>query len=492
MAYISDQMQRALWKSRQAPKKDELEEMQNALWKLRFWQDINKQSDRGKLLEPYYEALLKSDEMRINPYPTYKIFRDEVPVYYSKYLGGWFISRYKDVDAILKNKTVSANRAIMVEKQLKKVDGEKQVLNDHTVYNEPVLGQADPPQHTKRRNIAAKAFAPKTTKIYETMMTNIIEKKLDMALKKSKNVDGKIKKFDLYQNFIKTVPYNIMAMLVGVPEDLYEKFYILCLQVEKFVSVTWKTTDAAEVERIILEGSQAHVELDEILYEIAKIRQKDKKNDMLSYLVSKETPGDEDTDLKMIARLAAFIVAAGSISISYQIPLMFYILLQDKNKEHLAIIEKELCECDDLKTSSTIDNMIDEIIRLDIPLLFAHRIATKDMNVVGKEILKDDAMVLSLASANHDPEKFVNPESLNFFRGNSKFHLGFSSGIHFCLGKHLAILEIKIVLKILFSRCSNLRLNPDNLPVYGSGGEAFRGCSSFPVLFEETKKEESY
>ncbi|HAS39309.1 MAG TPA: hypothetical protein DCS93_02465 [Microscillaceae bacterium] len=422
------------------------------------------------MAENHWDEKLRSIEMTTNPKPILEELRTKCPFFQSEYLLGTFVTKYKDVDTILKNtKTITANKAPLLDKQLQRAGVDMSITEKHTKYNEPALGQTDPPLHTKRRKVAAKAFTPKAVKGYEEVLTRIISEELD-------KLKGRTS-FDLYKEFAATFPYRGIATLVGVPDDRYDEFIHTFHQIEQLTTGIWDTQEKEEVEKMFTEGNQANDDLDKMLLELAHERLKNPKEDMLSYMLAKsEQQEDEDTSIEAVASIASVLIATGSTSISYQVPLILYSLLQDENKDKFEAFKANL------DNDEFIENAINEAIRLNPLLQFAYRIATEEMMVSGQKIEKDEILALSFASASVDPDVFPDPEKMDFSRENTKSHLGFGTGVHYCLGRHLAIKEMTIAFRELFARFPNLRLDPQNPLVFNSEVVALRSFSKFSVL----------
>jgi cytochrome P450 len=88
-----------------------------------------------------------------------------------------------------------------------------------------------------------------------------------------------------------------------------------------------------------------------------------------------------------------------------------------------------------------------------------------------------------LGSANRDEERWPDPDRFDVFRA-PKPHIGFGHGTHVCLGMHLARIEMRIALDLLFDRLPNLRLDPEGDDPH-IRGQVFRSPTSLPVLFGE-------
>jgi cytochrome P450 len=123
-------------------------------------------------------------------------------------------------------------------------------------------------------------------------------------------------------------------------------------------------------------------------------------------------------------------------------------------------------------------NAVDEILRLDPPVLLTGRSAVRD-TVVGNIAVPRGALVTTLlAGANRDPETFADPTRFDVTRPNAKEHVSFSAGRHFCLGAALARMEGEVGLRLLFERY------PDLQPMPGARRREtriLRGYAALPV-----------
>lgn len=102
---------------------------------------------------------------------------------------------------------------------------------------------------------------------------------------------------------------------------------------------------------------------------------------------------------------------------------------------------------------------MEEILRFDPPVQTTARLAHTDVEIAGRPLRKGATLVLSLAGANRDPAMFPDPARFDITRANAKEHLGFSSGIHACLGANLARMEAAHALRALFEQFPGLRLD---------------------------------
>jgi cytochrome P450 len=126
-------------------------------------------------------------------------------------------------------------------------------------------------------------------------------------------------------------------------------------------------------------------------------------------------------------------------------------------------------------------NAVDEILRLDPPVLLTGRTCVRDTSVAGVPVAKGALVTTILAAANRDPEVFVSPERFDVRRENAREHIAFSAGRHYCLGAALARMEGEVGLRALFARHPKLRRLPG-----ASRRETriLRGFERLPVLLD--------
>jgi len=125
-----------------------------------------------------------------------------------------------------------------------------------------------------------------------------------------------------------------------------------------------------------------------------------------------------------------------------------------------------------------INSAVREFARFDSPVQFSGRAATEDFTWHEQEIKKGQTVILLLASANRDPDKFSEPERLDISRDEG-MPLSFGHGTHFCIGAALAYTEAEIAFTTLLERATGLKLL-DDVPAWRSN-LSFRGLSRLPI-----------
>ncbi len=110
------------------------------------------------------------------------------------------------------------------------------------------------------------------------------------------------------------------------------------------------------------------------------------------------------------------------------------------------------------------------------------RFATQPLSLGGKDIAVNDPVLVVLAAADRDPERFADPDVLDLGRRDNQ-HLGYGHGIHYCLGAPLARLEGQTALATLLTRLPDLQLAGDPADLRWRGGLIMRGLRTLPVEF---------
>ncbi len=127
---------------------------------------------------------------------------------------------------------------------------------------------------------------------------------------------------------------------------------------------------------------------------------------------------------------------------------------------------------------SLIEKFVPEVIRWQTPLAYMRRTATKDTVLNGKEIKKDDQLLMWYISANMDEEIFDNPEVLDIDRENADRQLSFGYGIHFCMGSRVAELQLRVLWEEMLKRFETIEVLAEPERVFSS---FVHGYASMPV-----------
>jgi cytochrome P450 len=211
----------------------------------------------------------------------------------------------------------------------------------------------------------------------------------------------------------------------------------------------------------IRKADKTMADMDNYFSKLIEKKKKISTNDLISHIVRAKVDGHSLSE-KEIFSFCSLLLNAGHITTVNLIGNLVFSLLENPQEF------KQLQE----NQNSLIKPAIEETLRYRSPVQFLFRIANADVSlsevrkdgeerrVQKQEIKKGQRTILFLGSANHDESVFTDPETFDINRKNLR-HLGFGTGIHFCLGAPLARLEAQIALKIILERFESLQFNFD-------------------------------
>jgi cytochrome P450 PksS len=383
--------------------------------------------------EPTYD--LFAPEAVVNSYPLFKRMRSEDPVHYCESAGYWILTRYRDVDAALRDERLSSDRTPLQMNQLGSLDVKE--IQNFLDLTSNWMGEKDPPEHTRLRKLAKQGF---TTRAIESWRS-IIENTTDRLLDKVQNHGG----MDVISDLGIPLPGFIIPEIMGVPETDRANLVEWAMDITKIFGVAGGST--IEIEEFARKADKAAVQFSALITQLVEQRRRQPGTDMISLLTVAYQ--EQGFNLEELPSVCIQILVAGLLTTTAQIANGVNALL---------------CHPDQLqklkKNPTLINSAVEEMIRFDTSVPFFFRIAKQDLTIGGKEIAAGSVIALGLGAANHDPEKFEEPEVFDITRTPNE-HLGFSSGIHFCLGAALARMELTICLTTLLKRLPNVSLDPD-------------------------------
>lgn len=344
-------------------------------------------------------------ERLIDPYPDYKNWRENNPIWWAEDVNAWVISRYKDVHLVLKDPKLFSSAAM----------GER----DHEI-SLPLLTD-DPPRHSKLRAIMNKAFTSRAIKLMENevrSMSNDLLNKLDIS-----------KPVDIAYEFTIPLPISVISQLMGIPFERKDDF-------KRWSDALTGTGSETEIEKRMPEI----INMRNYFLSLIPLRKENPGDDLISKVVNAEVDG-ETLDDNTIAGFNMLLLIAGNETTTNLLSNMLNHISYNPN------IWKEL-----RKDKSLVDAAIEETLRFDSPVHWVSRRATEDTELSGQIIKKGENVFAIMGSANRDSNHYENPEEFRLDRKQNKDHHTFGHGIHFCMGAPLARLEGKYALEGLLNR----------------------------------------
>jgi len=411
--------------------------------------------------QPTYD--LFSPEAVANSYPLFKRMRSEDPVHYSESLGYWILTRYRDVEAALRDERVSSNRKSLFINNLGSLDVKE--IQNFLDLTSNMMVDTDPPEHTRLRKLANPGFTTRAIESWRSIIQNTTDRLLDQV----QNHGG----MDVVSDLARPLPGIIITEIFGVPETERANMLGWARDITTFFGAAGGST--IEIEELARKADKAAAQFCALIRQLIEQRRRQPGTDMISLLsVAYQEQGFNHEKLPF---QCMEILNAGMLTTTNLISNGVNALL---------------CHPDQLqklkKNPTLIKSAVEEILRFDTSVPFLTRIAKQDLTIGGKDITAGSVIVLGFGAANHDPEKFEEPEVFDITRTPNE-HLGFSSGIHFCLGAVLARMDLTICLNTLLRRLPNLSFDPDKQAIPTKHSNLLlKGFDSLPVKFDACLK----
>lgn len=172
------------------------------------------------------------------------------------------------------------------------------------------------------------------------------------------------------------------------------------------------------------------------------------RGDLMSDLVHSRLKDGSQPDFEVVSGLARFLFGAGQDTTSRLIAMGILILAENPELQDRVRREPELVKA-----------FVEECLRFDAPVKVSYRLALVDTKVGDVEVPAGTIVVAGLMAASNDPNKFANPEHFDIDRPHVRDHMGFSRGVHGCLGAPLGRMEARIAFERLLARTSAIRIS---------------------------------
>jgi cytochrome P450 len=366
-----------------------------------------------------------------DPYPAYRHLREDEPVLWvdgpeggPPWLNAWHVFTFDSVAACLRDARVSSARN-MAGMPLEHfgIDATTDAARFFWTMQAQTMLTMDAPDHTRLRRLSLKAFTPRVVEAMRSDIQAVVETLLDDA---SASDDTR---FDLMTTLAAPLPAMVIAQLLGIPPQDWAQFKRWSDGLIGF-NITQE-----KIDNFYALGQYLRARIDE--------RRLAPRDDLISGLVAAREQNDVLTDDELVGQCVILLIG-GHETTTYAIGNGAYRLLADRG------FWERLPEY-------SIETATEELLRYDSPFQALSRRAKEPMEVGGKRIAAGDTIWLWIAAANHDPEQFPAPDSIDLARQENR-HLSFGLGPHYCLGAALARLELQTAFATLRQRFPTIRL----------------------------------
>jgi len=342
-------------------------------------------------------------------------------------------------------------------------DDVSQVLRDPDTFSSSIMHQVMGPvmgrtilemngrTHTVHRSLVSGAFRPQAIERYAKMLVEpLVDEYIGAILRNGQRAD-------LVSQLTNTYPLTVIARLVGVPINDYQQFQKWSLDL-----IGYRATRPEP-------GLAASRGLKEFLAPIVEQRRKEPQEDLISELLAAEVEGERLTQDDIFGFLLLLLPAGAETTFRLLGNVLFALLSHPEQLEEVRSDRSQLVWA------------LEETLRWEPPLLGTARETTRAVTLGGKEIPARGKVSAMIGPANHDEDHYQDPDRFDIHR-HADDHLSFGLGKHFCLGYHLARLEVLTAVNAVLDRLPNVRLDPAQ--ECWIQGVSFRSPNRLPVLFD--------
>jgi pimeloyl-[acyl-carrier protein] synthase len=389
-------------------------------------------------------------EVLADPHVIYRALREYDPVHWDPYMHAWVVTSYPEVIYVLTN--CSADRTPAPEYL------DKLGLTFMKPFAEVMLKQMmfmDGAMHSRLRGICAAAFTPRRVEQMRSVIESIANELVDKFIE-----SGEI---DMITDFANPLPAIVTAKLLGVPVEDHQQLHAWVLDLAEVLGNYQHHPDRV---------AQIVQSLDAFKTYIAARMEEERQRptDGLIYsLMMAEVEGQRLSDEEVIANTIITLIG-GHETTTNLIASGFLTLLRHKESLELLRSRPEIAR-----------SAIEELLRYESPVQHTARIAPADFQLGGKTIQKGSRIVVVLAAANRDPNRFPDPDRLDLVREDNR-QVAFGWAAHFCFGAPLARMEGQIAFNTLLRRLSNPVLLEESLTWRSNAG--LRSLTSLKIGFE--------
>lgn len=324
----------------------------------------------------------------------------------------------------------------------------------------PSLLAVEPPDHTRYRKLVSSVFTTRAVARLRERVQETANELLD-----SMDDDGVV---DIVDRYCAQLPVAVISDILGVPDADRP-------QILRFGELGAPSLDIGLTWRQYREVNSGIQGFESWLTDHLRQLRRNPGEDLLSQIIQASEAGaaGEPLNEAELRALAGLVLAAGFETTVNLLGNGIRMLLD--HPEHL----------DTLAARPELwPNTVEEILRLDSPVLMSARVALRDTEVAGTAVQAGELVIVHLAGANRDPAVFTDPHRFDIERDNAGRHLSFSGGRHFCLGAALARAEGQVGLQTFFDRFPDARAAGE-----GSRRETriLRGWSSLPIALGKAR-----
>ena len=385
---------------------------------------------RSFVLDPF------SDSFAADPYKVYAEMRALRRPYYYENIDTWMLPNIADVERVALDPTMLRNNDDELTQDQRQDQQRQRNWHDmpnHERFVQFSLLDSEGDVHNRLRRVVFREFTPAVIARQRDTIQAFVDQMLDDLSDQHE--------IDFVEDFAAHVPGHIIGRVLGVPDEDSGQLRFWSEEVVRFFDVGRNDDDKRRAE-------QATTEFYEYLLKLLAKREARPQEDLLTNLIAHKKQGNLNED--ELVSTAMLILMAGHGSTIDVLGSGMHALLKFPDQHQKLRNNPDL-----IKTG------VQEMFRFESPLPFFHRFASQECEVAGQSFPAGTRFGLLYGAANRDPARFDNPDMLDLTRSPNR-HMAFGGGVHFCLGNHLARLDMDVIFSTLNKRFKKIELAEDN------------------------------
>jgi cytochrome P450 len=320
--------------------------------------------------------------------------------------GAYLLTRYADVAAALRNSDSPPRYSHRFALR---------GTADDVPTDEQLMSEMDGPRQIHLRKLVLSAFHPRAVSKAAAFVTSLAERLIDDLLAADRP--------DLVRDYARPIPAQTLAYVVGLPVEDHPKFQI------------WADDLVRDGGASVTDLTKRHPELSEYLDALSDQRRSHPQDDLVSRIVQDRVEG-QPLSQTQVRTLLMHLLVAGNETTSHLIANLLFRMIRDP-----AIYERLTTRLE------LVPRAIEESLRIDPPVVMRPLAAVRGSPIGDSVVPAGCKVIASIASANHDPSAFGDPERFRLDREPQADHVSFGGGAHYCPGAALARMEARVAIE---------------------------------------------
>jgi cholest-4-en-3-one 26-monooxygenase len=381
------------------------------------------------------------------PHDQFDAIRRERPVYFHEEDGGsgfWCITRYDHLYTVSHEwPTFSSEWGITLHEDMTEEQLEQQRM---------MMLMMDPPNHTKLRRIVNKGFTPRMIGSLKDQVAVITSQIVDDIIERGE--------CDFVVDVAAELPLQVIAEMMGVPQE------------DRHLVFEWsnRMIGSEDPEYQVSQDDYMGAAMEMFTYanDLAAKKRAEPGDDIISVLLQSEVEGERLSDIEFDL-FFQLLAVAGNETTRNLISHGMHALIENPDQRRLLLDDPD-----------TMPMAVDEMLRWASPVMYMRRTAREPFEIGGQTIDEGQKVALWYIAANHDPDVFDDPHTFDVTRHPNEHEAFGGGGPHFCLGSHLARLEIRAMFEEIMRRVPEMELAG---PVERLRSNFINGIKHMPVTF---------